>query len=246
MHCTHAQWSGVVGGMNHAATDPNAPARRDEHEGEGATRGTARMEAFADGVFAIAFTLPIVGIILPAIERPGSLLRADLAQLVPAYAGYLLASLVIGLYWVQHHFSGAIYRTTGHWFLIATVLFLTVIGFVAFPARVLAEHFADPTARPAASLFWVASLAATSWTWLLKWGVGFHRGQVDTRLEPTYVRRLNRRYWLLAAVNFAALLLVLVRWELGLAVSTLALLTLLIPPATPRYSTEAPVVEGEV
>ena len=48
--------------------DINAPARRDEIEGEGAIRGTARMEAFADGVFAIAFTLPIVGIAFPGID----------------------------------------------------------------------------------------------------------------------------------------------------------------------------------
>ena len=51
----------------------NAPAPRDEVEGEGAIRGTARMEAFADGVFAIAFTLPIVTIGLPAVGQPGAL-----------------------------------------------------------------------------------------------------------------------------------------------------------------------------
>ena len=127
--------------------DPEAPARRDELEGEGAIRGTARMEAFADGVFAIAFTLPIVGIILPSVERDGALLGRDLAALLPEYGGYLLASIVIGLYWVQHHFSGAIFRTTGHWFVIATTVFLAAIGFIAFPARVLAEHF--PTSRRA-------------------------------------------------------------------------------------------------
>lgn len=228
-----------------ARTGLDAPARRDEHEGEGATRGTARMEAFAGGVFAIAFTLPIIGLLMPAVQRPGGLLAADLAALAPAYVGYLLASVVIGLYWVQHHFSGAIYRTTGHWFLIATVLFLTVIGFIAFPARVLAEHFADPAARPAASAFWVVALAAASWSWLLKWSVGFYRGQVDTRLELAYCRRLNRLYWRLAVANLAAVLLVVLRWEAGLALSTLAFLTLLMPPPTPRYRTKAPVVEGE-
>lgn len=228
-----------------AGGDPDAPARRDEHEGEGATRGTARMEAFADGVFAIAFTLPVIGLIMPAIQRPGALLGAELAALGPGYAGYLLASAVIGLYWVQHHFSGAIYRTTGHWFLIATVLFLAVIGFIAFPARVIAEHFGDPAARPAASAFWVISLAATSWSWLLKWSVGFYRGQVDSRLDPAYSRRLNRFYWFLAAANLVAVVLVLIRWEAGLALSTIAFLALLIPPETPRYRTEAPVVEGE-
>ena len=46
---------------------------------------------------------------------------------------------VIGLYWVHHHFSGAIYRTTGHCFLLATVLFLTMIGYIAFPVRAFTE-----------------------------------------------------------------------------------------------------------
>src|SRR3712207_2030261 len=119
--------------------DPNAPVRRDDHEGEGATRGTPRMEAFADAVFAIAFTLPIVNIAMPLLGTRHNDLGTALRDLFPAFAGYGLASLVIGLYWVHHHFSGAIYRTTGHWFLLATVVFLTMIGFIAYPARVLAE-----------------------------------------------------------------------------------------------------------
>jgi uncharacterized membrane protein len=225
--------------------DPNAPARRDDHEGEGATRGTARMEAFADGVFAIAFTLPVVGIILPQVAEPGSKLAGELAALWPSYLGYLLASFVIGMYWVHHHFSGAIYRTTGHWFLIATAVFLTSIGFIAFPARVLAEHLSDPGARRAAAIYWVVSLTALACTWLLKWTVGRRHGQVDTRLEPSYVARLNRRYVLFSLLNLAAAALVLVSWQSGLALSALLTLSLLLPPETPRYHTEAPIVEGE-
>ena len=225
--------------------DPRSPARRDEHEGEGATRGTARMEAFADGVFAIAFTLPIVTIGLPAVGQPGALLAANLRDLGPSFAGYALASLVIGLYWVHHHFSGAIYRTTGHWFLLATVLFLTMIGFIAYPARVLAEHFHDSAARETASQLWVAALAATSCSWLVKWTVGYARGQVDGRLERAYVARLNSTYWWLAGANLVATVAVFVSYEAGLAISTLAFLVLLLPPRTPRYTVEAPIVEGE-
>lgn len=223
----------------------DSPARRDAHDGDGATRGTARMEAFADGVFAIAFTLPVVEIVLPTVEQQGSRLGAELVGLWPAYLGYALASAVIGLYWVHHHFSGAIYRTTGHWFLVATVVFLTAIGFIAFPARVFAEHLADPEARATASVYWVISLAFVAWAWLLKWMVGRTRGQVDERLEPTYVSRLNRRYWLFALLNSVAAALVLVSWPLGLLLSALVSLTLIIPPETPEYVTEAPVVEGE-
>lgn len=203
------------------------------------------MEAFADGVFAIAFTLPVVEIAFPEVGRPGSSLGHELSGLWPSYLGYLLASFVIGLYWVHHHFSGAIYRTTGHWFLVATVGFLAMIGFIAFPARVFAEHLPDAAAREAASHYWVFSLTMLSAAWLVKWTVGWRHGQVDSRLEPSYVARLNQRYWWFVLLNLLAALLVLLRWEAGLALSTLLLLSLLLPPETPRYRTEAPIVEGE-
>ena len=231
--------------MTERIHDPNQPARRDELEGEGAIRGTARMEAFADAVFAIAFTLPIVGIMIPAVERDGALLGRDLAALLPEYGGYLLASIVIGLYWVQHHFSGAIFRTTGHWFVIATTFFLTAIGFIAFPARVLAEHFPDVAARPAAARYWVVSLAVVSLAWLLKWSVGVSHGHIDARLELDYIRRLMRNFRLIAVGNLIAAVLVFVNWQAGLALSALLMAWHFFPPETPRYTTQAPVIEGE-
>ena len=132
--------------------DNPKPRTRDELEGEGAIRGTARMEAFADGVFAIAFTLPVIDLVMPPAEHDGALLSKDLAGLVPQYAGYVISSTVIGLYWVQHHFSGAIFRTTGHWFVIATTFFLGAIGSLHF-RRVIAEHFADSGARAMAAQY---------------------------------------------------------------------------------------------
>ncbi len=231
--------------MNHHNQDPEAPARRDEMEGEGAIRGTARMEAFADGVFAIAFTLPIVEIVMPSLERDGALLGTELAGLGPQYAGYVLASTVIGLYWVQHHFSGAIFRTTGHWFVIATAFFLTAIGFIAFPARVFAEHFPDAAARPAAARYWVVSLTVVSLAWLIKWSVGVYRGHIDPRLEDDYLRRLMLHFRIVAVGNVVAAALVFFNWQAGVALSGLLMLWLLLPPPTPRYTTVAPTIEGE-
>jgi len=223
----------------------NAPTRRDQVEGEGAIRGTARMEAFADGVFAIAFTLPVVEIVMPETEGGGAKLGHQLAVLAPAYAGYILASAVIGLYWVQHHFSGAIFRSTGHWFVIATTVFLAAVGFIAFPARVFAEHFLDAAARPAAAQYWVASLAVLSLAWLLKWTVGTTHGHIDSRLERDYVQRLTRHYQIVAALSFIAAIVVFLHWPSGLILSGALVAWLLIPPETPRYITEAPIIEGE-
>ena len=224
-----------------AEPHPEAP-RRDDHPGEGAARGTARMEAFADAVFAIAFTLPVVEIEMP---EGGAPLGEQLLALWPSYLGYGLASLVIGIYWVHHHFSGAIYRTTGHWFNLATVLFLGAIGFIAFPARVFAEHLGDAEARGVAGLAFTLALAATEISWWIKWQTGRRWGHIDGRLDPRYVRRLNQRYNRATALMLAAAALSFMWWEIGLMLAGIVTLSYLLPPRTPVYVGEAPVVEGE-
>lgn len=223
-------------------TDPEQPPRLDEHPGEGAVRGTQRMEIFADAVFAIAFTLPLVELPMP---EAGPDFGRELIALWPAYLGYLLSTLVIGLYWVHHHFSGAIYRTAGHHLLLATMLFLMAIGFIAFPTRAFAEHLHDPHAREAAALFYVCALAAIQLGWLIKWKTGCWAGDVDDRLEGAYVARLSRKYYAMTGLMAAAAGLAFVRWEAGLALAGAVILSLLRAPETPAYVAQAPVVEGE-
>jgi uncharacterized membrane protein len=223
-------------------SDPNEPPRLDDHPGEGAVRGTQRMEIFADAVFAIAFTLPLVELKLPE-AGPG--FAAELVALWPQYLGYVLSVVVIGIYWVHHHFSGAIYRTTGHHFLLATLLFLACIAFIAFPTRAFAEHFDHPETRESGALFYVCALAAVSLTWLIKWQTGRATGNVDARLDPAYIARLTRKYaWTTALLGLAALI-AFIRWEAGLALAALVTLSYLRAPETPVYIERAPIVEGE-
>ncbi|MDQ4088281.1 MAG: TMEM175 family protein [Pseudomonadota bacterium] len=225
-----------------AERDPEQPPRLDEHPGEGAVRGTQRMEIYADAVFAIAFTLPVVELKIPELG-PGFDQR--LLELWPQYLGYALSAFVIGIYWAQHHFSGAIYRTTGHHFLLATVLFLGMIGFIAFPTRAFTDHLQDPHAREAGAIFYVCALAATSLAWLVKWKTGCATGDVDDRLDPAYVARLSRKYEITTALSVAAAGLAFIRWEAGLALAALVILYYVRAPETPVYQTRAPVVEGE-
>lgn len=223
--------------------DPEKPVRRDDHPGDGVARGTARMEIYADAVFAIAFTLPVVELVLPEAGRGA--LDAQIAALWPSYLGYILSALVIGIYWVQHHFTGAIYRTTGHHFLVATVLFLIAIGFIAFPTRVFAEHIADAEARETGAIFYTLTLSVTALAWWIKWRTGLAYGDVDDRLDPAYVARLNRTYAFSTILMAAAAALAFVRWEAGLALAALVTLSYLRAPETPVYLEEAPAVEGE-
>src|SRR5262245_51614359 len=64
---------------------------------------TGRVEAFSDGVFAIAITLLVLDLRVPARDAlHGSLARA-LGHEWPAFAAYVTSFLVIGIIWVNHH-----------------------------------------------------------------------------------------------------------------------------------------------
>lgn len=217
--------------------------RLDEHPGDGVTRGSTRMEIFADAVFAIAFTLPMVEITLPEV---GSDLERQLLALWPSYLGYALSTLVIGTYWVRHHFAGALFRTTGHRFLLATLIFVASIAFIAIPTRAFAEHIQDPIGRIVGAQFYTVALAATSVTWWFSWRTARVTGDLDERLDAAYVIRLDQHYLRIAAAMVVAAILVFFSWELGLALAGAITLYQLRPPDTPLYVNQAPVIEEEL
>src|SRR4051794_13006560 len=83
----------------------------------GAERGLDRFEGFSDAVFAIALTLLIVEIKVPGSpEGPHgySSLTKAMAEQWREHFALLLCYVVIGAYWLQHHYSGRIYAKTDH------------------------------------------------------------------------------------------------------------------------------------
>jgi hypothetical protein len=61
-----------------------------------------RLEAFSDGVFAIAITLLVIEIRPPQLGPGETLWHALLAQW-PSYVGYLVSFATIGVIWLNHH-----------------------------------------------------------------------------------------------------------------------------------------------
>ena len=106
---------------------------------------TSRLEAFADGVFAIAATLLIIEIRLPT-EDVGEGLR----DLWPSYFAYALSFLSIGIMWVNHHVVLSFVREADRAFLFINLFLLMGVAFVPFPTALYAEHLLHEGAREAA------------------------------------------------------------------------------------------------
>src|SRR5882724_8438273 len=62
-----------------------------------------RLEAFSDGVFAIAITLLVLDLVVPARGDGQRGLGTRLAAQWPSYLAYVVSFLVIGIIWVNHH-----------------------------------------------------------------------------------------------------------------------------------------------
>jgi uncharacterized membrane protein len=167
---------------------------------------TTRLEAFSDGVFAIAITLLILEIKVPTaaeLERGGGLWPA-LAHRWPSYVGYVLSFLIIGIMWANHHALFDYIRRVDRRLIFANLLLLMGVGFLPFPTAVLAEHLADAETRTSAAVFYGATLAGIALAFNAVWWVGIRgRGLLGTSLDEAGVRTITRRY-ALGPVSYAA------------------------------------------
>ena len=110
---------------------------------------TARVEAFSDGVFAIAITLLVLEIRIEP-EDFDDLWRA-LGDEWPAYLAYVTSFLTVGGVWLAHHSLFTRLRYVDPTLMRLNVLLLMVAAFLPFPTGLLAEAFharATPSARP--------------------------------------------------------------------------------------------------
>jgi len=102
-------------------------------------RGVARLEAFSDGVFAIAITLLVLGIEVPTVETDSQLNDA-IQDLIGSIEGYFIGFAVIGLFWVNHHqFFGRVERHDGR-LLWMNLLFLSLISMMPFSTGLIGDY----------------------------------------------------------------------------------------------------------
>ncbi|HLZ31182.1 MAG TPA: TMEM175 family protein [Chloroflexota bacterium] len=97
----------------------------------------ARLEAFSDGVFAVAATLLVVELHVP--EVPTALGPALLAQW-PAYLAYVTSFATIGIIWVNHHTLFAHVRQVDRQLLFLNLLLLMTVSVIPFPTALLGRY----------------------------------------------------------------------------------------------------------
>jgi uncharacterized membrane protein len=138
-----------------------------------------RVLFFSDAVFAIAITLLVVDIRVPAMV-------ADAAQELHDARGKILSFaisfLVIGLFWMGHHRLFRYITALDRPLMFLNLLFLGTIAFLPYPTALL---FAGNTRQPAAPAFYAACVAGAGLVELVVWLYAIRaKGLVPASVSP--------------------------------------------------------------
>jgi uncharacterized membrane protein len=111
-----------------------------------------RLEAFSDGVFAIAITLLVLEIGVEA-DAGDHLLRSLLDEW-PSFLAYVTSFLTIGVIWLQHSAITGALRGADPTLYRLNLLVLLLASFLPFPTKLAAEFIGERDPARIAAVFY--------------------------------------------------------------------------------------------
>lgn len=142
---------------------------------------TARLEAFSDGVFAIAVTLLVLDLKVPNLNADtvtDPQLRTSLLRQWPAYLGFLGSFLTILIIWVNHHYLFKLIHRTDRAFVFLNGLLLLLVTFIPFPTSLLSRYILSEAA-PTVAFIYSGTYLLLSVAFNLLWYAALRRGLVN-------------------------------------------------------------------
>ena len=125
-----------------------------------------RLEAFSDGIFAIAITLLVLTIAQPNdFHRLGS----ELSDRVPSFGAYVVSFIIIGIMWLNHHSIFTHFAKVDRGLVFANMFLLMTIAFLPYPTQVLGSALRVGSGERAAAVFYSATMAVNAIAWAVLW-----------------------------------------------------------------------------
>jgi uncharacterized membrane protein len=149
------------------------------------------MEAFSDGVFAIAITLLVLEIAVPAGSE-ADLLGAVLDQW-PSYLAYLVSFSTIGAIWLEHTVITEFLERATSVFIRLNLLLLVVVSFLPFPTKLLGEYIGEDAAARAAVTIYGLNLFLASALVSLLWRYAVREGLIRPDITDSDVKMITNR-----------------------------------------------------
>ena len=188
-----------------------------------------RLEAFSDGVFAIAITLLVLEIAVPAVK--GEHLLGELLHEWPVYLAYFVSFMSIGAVWMEHstlvdaldHIDGV--------FMRLNLVLLLFCAFLPFPTRIMSEFAGDIPGERVAVVFYGIVLLLMTLMLLILGRHAEREGLFGGDLEDEHKEEARVKYQLLPSlIGYVVAGVLGLAWpQLGIVIYLVIAIYLAIP-----------------
>lgn len=170
---------------------------------------TGRLEAFSDGVFAVAITLLVFSLQVPPLSSNTSSsggLATHLSMLWPSYVAFFISFATILIMWISHHNMLKLVHKSDTLFMFANGFLLLLVTLVPFPTQLVATYLETPAATTACAvysgLFVIINIAYN-----LLWLSAVYQHRLLKANVPHVVIRIRTRMYLLGFPSYLLALL---------------------------------------
>jgi uncharacterized membrane protein len=154
---------------------------------------TNRLEAFSDGVFAIAITLLVLEIHVPEAGEGG--LWHALTEEWPSFAAFAVSFFVIGIIWINHHGVIDHIRRANRPVLFLNLLVLFSVAFIPFPTALLAEHLDAGVDEEVAAAVYMGAMSLMAVSFGILWTyITSRREELGVTLSDEEIRHRTRLF----------------------------------------------------
>lgn len=180
------------------------------------TRETGRLEAFSDGVFAIAITLLILQI---PIQLQSSNLLHELLRSWPSFLAYAISFVVILIMWVNHHLVFRLIDRADRRFMMINGMLLMMVTFVNYPTALVAGYLTTSQARTAMVVYsgtfvFIAICFSSLWRY-----AAHHNRLLSESADPALVAAISRAFRFGPLIYLAAFVAAFIYVPLSIAIS---------------------------
>lgn len=190
-----------------------------------------RLEAFGDGVFAIAITLLVLEITVPAVSG-GDLLHG-LAKQWPSYLAYAISFFSIGVVWIAHYGVTRALRGVDDVFLRLNLLLLFFVAFLPYPTRLMAEFLTEKEGERVAVVLYALTFLVITVTLRALWFYAAEdRRLLGTDISDDQIKVVNTSLTPIIGFYLMAVLVGLLAPRLAVWLLLLAIAYLAMPSPT--------------
>jgi uncharacterized membrane protein len=190
---------------------------------------TARIEAFSDGVFAIAITLLILEIKIPVGN--GDLAKQLLRQW-PSYVAFVISFLFVGIMWINHHRLFNHIKRSDNVLMVLNLLLLLGVTSVPFPTAVLAQNLGQSGQRAAMILYnGTYFVIAIFFNLLWRYCVSKNHHLLGKEVDVAAAEKITAQYAFGPVVYLACMALAWISVPASLLMNIALAIFFLLPPA---------------